>query len=310
VRSRIAWIALLTLVACSGEPAEVSGGATEPGRLVVFATSYPLAYFAERIGGDATEVLFPVPAGVDPAHWNADPETIAQAQAADLLLRHGAGDPAWLDLASLHRDRVVDTTAHVRERLLTRETVQHQHGPEGDHSHGERAGTTWLDPTLALAQAEALTDALVARLPEREASLRFRLATLRDELTALDAGLRHAATSLGDTPLLFSHPVYDYLQARYGLNARSVSWEPDAVPSEAQWRALGALRVEHPARLMLWEAAPLPEVAERLTQLGVEPRVYAPCANRPESGDWLDTMRTNLDVLEALVGGARRGERV
>jgi zinc transport system substrate-binding protein len=293
---------LLTLVACSGEPAEVSGGATAPGRLVVFATSYPLAYFAERIGGDAIEVLFPVPAGVDPAHWDADPDTIAQAQAADLLLRHGAGDPAWLDLASLHRDRVLDTTAHVRERLLTRESVSHQHGPEGDHSHGERAGTTWLDPTLAAAQTEALTDALVARLPEHEASLRERLAGLRGELTGLDAALKRAATALGDAPLLFSHPVYGYLQARYALNGRSVTWEPDAVPSEAQWRALKALLAEHPARVMLWEAEPLPEVAERLMRLGVESRVFAPCANRPGSGDWLDVMRMSLDVLEALAG--------
>jgi zinc transport system substrate-binding protein len=291
---------VLALAGCSGEPAEVRKPRSDTGQLVVFATSYPLAYFAERIGGDAVDVLFPVPAGVDPAHWNADPETIAQAQAADLLLRHGAGDPAWLDLASLHRERVLDTTADVREQLLTRESVSHQHGPEGDHSHGELAGTTWLDPTLAGAQAEALTDALVARLPEHAASLRERLAELRGELIALDTALKRAATALGEVPLLFSHPVYGYLEARYALNGRSVSWEPDAVPSEAQWRALQALLAEHPARVMLWEATPLPEVALRLTRLGIESRVFAPCANRPLESDWLGVMRANLGALGAL----------
>ncbi len=289
------------LAACSGEPAERrTDDAQEPKALVVFATSYPLAFFAARIGGSAVEVVFPVPAGVDPAHWNPDPDTIARAQSADLLLRHGAGDPAWLDLASLHRDRVVDTTSGVRDRLLARRTVQHQHGPSGAHSHGDWAGTTWLDPTLAAAQAEAVAEALIERLPLAEPVLSRNLTALRDELAALDASLERAAAALRGKPLLFSHPVYDYLQARYDLNGRSVSWEPDAVPKESQWRALRELLEEHPARTRFWEAEPFAEISERLAALGVESRMFAPCANRPERGDWLDVMNANVSVLDAL----------
>ncbi len=289
------------LASCSEE---VTGPGADPGgearALTVHATSYPLAYFAERIGGDAVEVAFPVPAGVNPAHWSPDAETIAEAQAADLLLRHGAGDPPWLDLASLRRDRVVDTTAAVRDRLLSQETVRHQHGPGGAHSHGARAGTTWLDPTLAAAQAEAVAGALAARRPVEAQRFRANLASLQADLEALDAAQARAAERLGATPLLFSHPVYAYLEARYGLNGRSVVWEPDALPSETQWRALRELLAEHPARVMLWEAQPRPEVAERLATLGVESRVLAPCANRPERGDWLAVMSANAAVLTSL----------
>ncbi|MGI9342970.1 MAG: hypothetical protein ACR2QV_08965 [Gammaproteobacteria bacterium] len=46
----------------------------------VYAVNYPLAYFAERIGSDAVDVRFPVPAGVDPAAWVPDPDTIAEYQ--------------------------------------------------------------------------------------------------------------------------------------------------------------------------------------------------------------------------------------
>ena len=56
---------------------------------------------------------------------------------------------------------------------------------------------------------------------------------------------------------------------------------------------------EHPARVMLWEAAPLPGTAERLAALGIESRVYAPAANRPAAGDWLDVMRANRGALRA-----------
>jgi zinc transport system substrate-binding protein len=289
------------LFACAEEPDTApTGEANAEPTLVVYATSYPLAYFAERIGADAVEVLFPVPEGVDPVHWNPDPETVARAQTADLLLRHGAGDPAWLDLASLHRDRVVDTTAGVRDRLLRQQTVQHQHGPSGAHSHGSFSGTTWLDPTLAAVQAEAVAEALVERLPQMEPVMRSNLAALRDELATLDGSLERAAAALGGVPLLFSHPVYDYLQARYDLNGRSVSWEPDVSPNEAQWRALRELREEHTAHTMLWEAEPLAEIRERLAALGVESRVFAPCANRPAKGDWLSVMSANVRVLDAL----------
>jgi hypothetical protein len=52
---------------------------------------------------------------------------------------------------------------------------------------------------------------------------------------------------------------------------------------------------------MLWEAGPLPEIAERLAALGVESRAFAPCANRPEVGDWLTVMKANLRVLHTSV---------
>ena len=145
-----------------------------------------------------------------------------------------------------------------------------------------------------------MAEALAARRPEDAERFRSNLAELTSELAALDEAQTRATRRLGDTPLLFSHPVYAYLEARYGLNGRSVVWEPDAMPSESQWRALRALLEEHPARTMLWEAEPLPEISERLAVLGVESRVFDPSANRPEQSDWLAVMNANLHVLEAL----------
>ena len=38
-----------------------------PTKLVIYTVNYPLAYFAERIGGDLVAVHFPAPEDVDPA---------------------------------------------------------------------------------------------------------------------------------------------------------------------------------------------------------------------------------------------------
>jgi len=56
---------------------------------------------------------------------------------------------------------------------------------------------------------------------------------------------------------------------------------------------------------MLWEAEPRPETAAQLSALGVESHVFAPCANRPEEGDWLTVMQANLRALESLEGDTR-----
>jgi zinc transport system substrate-binding protein len=69
------------------------------------------------------------------------------------------------------------------------------------------------------------------------------------------------------------------------------------MPRDTEWRALRELLATHPARVMLWEDAPAPAVAERLAALGVECVVYAPSPNRPDAGDWLSVMRANVRRL-------------
>ena len=73
----------------------------DPGALCVYVVNYPLAYFAERIGGDVVRVHFPAPAEGDPAFWSPDADTIAAYQNADLLLLNGADYAKWVDRATL-----------------------------------------------------------------------------------------------------------------------------------------------------------------------------------------------------------------
>ena len=154
---------------------------------------------------------------------------------------------------------------------------------------------------MATQQARAIRDALVGRLPGSEADLQAGFAALETDLVELDARLEAWAASVMDEPLLASHPVYQYLARRYDLNLRSVHFEPDEVPATGGWRDLAALMPGHAAAWMLWEAAPLDEVSARLaSDFAVGSVVFAPCGNRPDSGDYLDAMRSNVEALEAL----------
>jgi len=311
-KSYLMWvlIGLVLAVGCTqGEPevgretssATADGDVTDG--LSVFTVNYPLAYFAERIGGDLVEVTFPTPADEDPAYWSPDSETVADYQQADLILLNGAGYAKWLERASLPASKLVDTSAGFEDRWIPlEEGPVHTHGPAGEHSHKGYAFTTWLDPQLAIEQARAVGAALVEVLPEHEATLEASLEALVADLQDLDSNLESAALRIGDQPILFSHPVYQYLTARYGLNARSVHWEPGDDPSEEQWQELESIVASHPAHWMIWEGEPSAAPVERLQALGIQSAVYAPCANSPSSGDLLSVMHDNAVALQSIGG--------
>ena len=269
----------------------------------VAVVNYPLAYFAERIGGENVVVLFPAPADVDPALWSPGPDEVASYQSADLILLNGADYAKWIPRASLPTATLVHTGAAYLDRLIPlSDTVTHTHGPAGEHSHEGVAFTTWLDPTLAREQARAVAEALEKARPGDADGIGKRLRELDADLQDIDARLESTTGALGHAPILFSHPVYQYFEHRYGLNARSVHWEPDAEPSRRQWSEIEKLLREWPANWMIWEAEPAAGVVTRLEELGVRSLVFAPCANRVEDDDFLSVMRANVARLEEAWG--------
>jgi zinc transport system substrate-binding protein len=295
----------LAVLGCgaSGRDGRESGARArrgDSGRLLVYVDSYPLRYFAERIGGGSVEVVFPAPAGVDPAYWAPETDVIAEYQEADLILVTGAGYAQWVETAALPGSRVVDTSAAIEDRLLPLEgAVTHSHGGMAEHSHAGYATTTWLDPMLAIEQAGAIAAALEQARPAAAPELRQGLAALRADLEALDARLAAVAGRIGATPLLFSHPVYQYLARRYGLNGRSLHWDAGEAPGHFAWAAFEEKLEGHDARVMLWEAEPLAETVAELERRGVRSVIFDPCANAPASGDYLSVMNENAARLES-----------
>ncbi len=269
--------------------------------LVVYTVNYPLQYFAQRIAGDHAEVVFPAPPGVDPAFWQPDAAAIGDFQRADLILLNGAGYAKWISRVSLPRRKVVDTSAGFRERYITTEGgMTHSHGREGDHSHAGTAFTTWLDFGQAVAQAKAVRDALSGKLPAQRETFDSNFRALEHDLLALDARLAAIFARDPAKPLFASHPVYQYLARRYGLNLKSLLWEPDVVAPPDQWLALAEMHKGHPAAWMLWEADPDGANIRRLEETGLRSTVFDPCGNRPADGDFLSVMTKNADNMDRL----------
>lgn len=270
-------------------------------KLIIYTTNYPLAYFAERIGGDYVNVEFPVPPDEDPAFWKPDDETVRQYQKADLIILNGAGYEKWTKKVSLPMLRTVDTSKAYKDKLISIETnLTHSHGPKGDHSHGGTAFTTWLDFSQAAMQAKAIYQALVRKMPAQKEYFARNFGSLQDELLELDKQMMKIGDNLSGTPLLASHPIYQYFARRYGLNIKMMMWEPDEDPGPAEWKKLQEALADHPAKVMLWEDKPLAESSQQLKDLGIESLVFAPCMNRPAEGDFFTVMHTNIDNLRII----------
>ncbi len=283
---------------------EPAGSASEPAATGgVAAANYPLAFFAETLLAGAEPVVFDAPEDEDPAFWQPDDTALTRFQAAKVILMNGAGYSKWAEQASLPQSRVVDTSAAFAPAFIeTKDTVTHSHGPEGEHSHAGIAFTTWIDFDQAARQLAAVKTALLPLVDETgKQALEERAAALAEKLAGFDLRLLSAGEKLAQRPLLGSHPVYQYLARRYRLNLREVHWEPDTKPDADAVEELKEILREHPATVMLWEGNPLEESVALLKEMGIESLVFAPCGNRPEEGDFLSVMESNVTALEDLV---------
>jgi len=268
-------------------------------KMTVYVVNYPLQYFAERIGGEHVKVVFPAPAGIDPAYWMPDVKTISDYQQADLILLNGTNYARWVNRVTLPRFRMVNTSAGFKDKYMeAAEILTHSHGSGGEHAHEALAFTTWIDFSLAVRQAKAIEEALSRKRPDLRGSFQKNYAALEQDLMVLDETIKQVVSKDRTEPFVVSHPVYDYFARRYGLNIKSVHWEPDEIPTNEQMMALNRILKEHPAKWMIWEGKPMKESAKRLKAIGLESLVFDPCGNTPDQGDFLSVMRQNFDNLK------------
>jgi zinc transport system substrate-binding protein len=240
---------------------------------VVITTIEANRYLAIRLAGELCEVRMPIPEEADPLHWTPSREGVAALQAASLVVLNGAGLETWLDQVTLAPSRTVTLADAYRGQWRTfDEAVEHQHGPDGEHSHAGVDPHVWFDPQL--------------------------LAELHADLESLDEAFEAVE---GLPPLLANHPAYDYGAHRYDWEILNFDIDPEEVPAPELVEAV----VETGRSILLWESRPIGAVAAAFEARGIRCIVLSACEHPPEEGDWLSVMRENARILGSL-GAAPR----
>lgn len=270
----------------------------------VLTVNYPLEYFASTILGELGQVTYPGPANEDPAYWVPSTEIAQQYQQADLVLLNGAGYAQWLDKFSLPRKNQLNTGASFRDQWISEtEAVTHSHGPDGEHSHTGFAFTTWLDPMLAIQQANAIHSTLKTLIPDQQRTFAQNHRPLIEELNHLDSEIGDLLSKQSNQAWLASHPVYQYFARRYELSMESLHWEPGQELEASDWVQLDEILNAHPAKHMLWEGEPANSVKEGLKSRGVTPILFETVSTRPVTGDYMKSMWGNFERLKQALSG-------
>ena len=304
IPAAVSVLVVLAFVGCKrNDPAPRAAQPVTSGTPRVFATNYPLSYFARRIGGHEVQVVFPAPKDQDPAFWQPADAQIAEFQNADLILMNGATYSKWAEKATLPESKIVDTSASFNDKfIIVKGAVTHSHGKQGEHSHDGTAFTTWIDFQQAIVQADAICEAMKRLKPEALEQFAQNFDALKKDLLALDARMEAVGKKLASAPVVASHPVYQYWARRYGINLQHVLWEPEEVPTDAQMDDLKKILTAHAAKWMVWEGDPAKESVAKIKAIGLDSAVFDPCANVPEPGDFLSVMQANVEAMERMAG--------
>lgn len=292
---------ILMLAGCKQEHKTEEPDVTATEKPVVYASNYPLYYFADRIGGDVTDLRFPAAALSDPSGWTPVADTIAAMQTADLILVNGASFESWMMNVSLPEGKVVNTSESFKDQFLSSgSTFTHSHGDEGEHAHEGTAFTTWLNLAMAAKQAEAVKNALAVLKPEEKATFEKNFQVLRNDLMNLHREIQNSIPAGNTITVAFSHPVYQYLATAYGIKGRSLHWEPETPMDHDMEHEIKHLIKDEGVTWLIWEGEPLPENVEKLSKMGVKSVVFAPMGGKPGDSDFLKGMEKNVEALKKI----------
>lgn len=224
---------LLFAVACAESPAPGDAPSSEGGPLTVVATTGMIADVAQRVVGDATDVVSLCGPGVDPHTYKATRRDVDSLRSADVVLYNGLGLEARMTdvlvrLATEGR-RVVAVTSQLGEDFML--TPEEFEGHEDPH--------VWNDPNAWLSALDVITETLVAAAPAQAAAFEANADAFRAEVEEMAAYARECYASIpaGQRVLITSHDAFNYLGRAFDIEVvgvQGVTTESEAGLADVQ----------------------------------------------------------------------------
>jgi zinc transport system substrate-binding protein len=278
-RTVLVLIFILSLTACGGS------GSSSDHRTTVEAAFYPLAWAAERVGGDAVEVRNLTKPGVEPHDVELGPRDVEDIRSADVVLYLGSGfQPAVEDAVEGAGGTTVD--------LLEGEELLRPAEAQGEL---EADPHVWLDPKRYADMVRTIAETLGR--PEDAAPL-------VEDLEALDADYRAGLADCARRQIVTAHTAFGYLARRYDLEQNSLTGlSPEAEPTPRDLERLVEQVRDSGATTIFFESLVSPRLAETVArETGARTDSLNPLEGLDDEelrrgDDYLSVMRENLASL-------------
>jgi zinc transport system substrate-binding protein len=278
-RTVLVLICILLLTACGGS--DSSGD----DRTTVAAAFYPLAWAAERVGGNAVEVRNLTKPGVEPHDVELGPREVEDLRSADVVLYLGSGfQPAVEDAVEGAEGTAID--------LLEGEELLRPAEAQGELQADPHV---WLDPVRYARMVRTLAETL-GRTEEA--------APLVEDLEALDTDYRNGLADCARRQIVAAHAAFGYLARRYDLEQISLTGlapEAESTPRDLE-RLVDEVR-DSGATTIFFESLVSPRLAETVArETGARTDALNPLEGLDDEelrrgDDYLSVMRENLASL-------------
>ncbi|WP_409289961.1 metal ABC transporter solute-binding protein, Zn/Mn family [Peribacillus sp. SCS-37] len=272
MKSKVKWIIpfLLTVLAvagCSGKDQGNSRQGKSPDKINVYATVYPLQYFAGSIGGKYVEAKSVYPPGTDEHTFEPSQKDIIKMTDADLFLYVGHGLEGFVEKSKgiLEGEDVAMSAIGEKMDLKEESHDDHAHEEEShdEHTYGDIDPHVWLDPVLAKEMAGLIRDELAKQKPEKKEYFEENYTKLAAKLEALDKDFQKTAADAGRKEIIVSHAAYGYWEKRYGIKQISIAGlSSSSEPSQKQLRKVVETAKNHDIKYVAFEQ----NVSSKLTE--------------------------------------------
>ncbi|WP_031158910.1 metal ABC transporter substrate-binding protein [Streptomyces durhamensis] len=298
-------LGLGTLTGCSGGTA-----AANTDRFDVVASFYPMAFLAERIGGDHVHVTSLTTPGQEPHDLEISPRQIAMLQDSDAVLYLKNLQPSVDDAVAQSPVRTKIDAASL--------TTLEEHGNEvGGHAaahdthQGEGAGGKdphiWLDPVRYAQVAQGVGKAFAKADPKHAADYRKNTAALVARLNGLDRQFRDGLAHTKTKVFITTHAAFGYLAERYGLTEEAINGlDPESEPSAARVKDLERTAKADGVSTVFYETLVSDKTAKTLADdSGLRTDVLDPLEGitaKSRGKDYFTVQQANLKALQQALG--------
>src|SRR5512132_203214 len=277
---------VLVLICVAAMAAGCGGsGSSSDGKTDVVASFYPLAWAAERIGGETVSVHNLTRPGTEPHDVELSPRDVARVRSADVALYLGGGfQPAVEDAVEGASGTVVDLLAH---QQLARAA-----GAEGGLTEDPHI---WLDPVRYAAVVRR-----IGRVLERPRQAE----KLEAQLSELDREYAQGLEQCRRREIVTTHAAFGYLARRYHLRQIPITGlSPEAEPTPRDLEGVVERVRASKATTVFFETLISPRLAETVArETGARTDTLDPLEGLSQEkldrgADYLSVMRENLAAL-------------
>ncbi|MDQ0580900.1 metal ABC transporter substrate-binding protein [Streptomyces rishiriensis] len=299
-------LGLCTLSACTSD----SAAAANTDKFDVVASFYPMAFLAERIGGDHVNVTSLTTPGQEPHDLEISAQQTAALQSSDAVLYLKDLQPS-VDQAVAQSEIKTKIDAASLTTLEKHGNEVGGHAAEhDDHENEESSGLDphiWLDPVRYSQVAQGVGKAFEKADPDHAADYRTNTAALVKKLDALNTRFKDGLANTRTKVFVTTHAAFGYLAERYGLTEEAINGlDPESEPSAARVKELEKMARADGVTTVFYETLVSDKTAKTIaSDANLETDVLDPIegiTKKSRGTDYFSVQEANLEALKKALG--------